>query len=128
MRALSPTLRGFFLNKSITMSLAEFTQPEFFLAEIPIKDGSFNDDRIWVYHRLSLSLIEFVCLNNIENEDFQGYNKDFIYMGNEDVDPEAWKGIFVQDNTAAVDQDRDDVINRAWEYLSNYLKWEDGQD
>lgn len=109
------------------MSLIEYTQPEFLLCELPIKDGSFNDDRLWIYHRLSLSLIEFVCLNDIQNENFEGLNKDFIYFGNDEVDPEAWKGVFVQNNTELFELDAIEVMDKAWKFLEDYLKWEDSQ-
>lgn len=107
---------------------ANFNQPEFLLCELPIKDGSFNDNRIWIYHRLSLSLIEFICLNDIKDFDFQGIQKDFIYMGNGEIDPEAWKGVFVQNNCEGTDNNEMDVLDRAWIFLESYLKWEDEQD
>lgn len=107
------------------MSQQNYPQPEFLFAEIYPKDGTFNDNRIWIYHRLSLSLIEFINLNDISDFDFQGVQKDFIYMGLGDADPEAWKGVFVQNNTEATDADENDVLQRSWEYLENYLKWED---
>ncbi|MBF03240.1 MAG: hypothetical protein CMP76_08085 [Flavobacterium sp.] len=45
----------------------EFFQPEFFLCEIPIKNNTFHDHRLWVYHRLSLSLIEFVNVDEFKD-------------------------------------------------------------
>ncbi len=110
------------------MSLVEYTQPEFLLCEIPIKDGSFNDERIWIYHRPSLSLIEFICLDRIENEDFQGLSKDYIYFGTDHIDPEAWKGVYVQNNAHIIELDSVDLLDQAWKFLNDYLTWDDADE
>jgi len=110
------------------MKIQHYDQPEFLFCEIYPKDGTMNDHRIWIYHRLSLSLIEFVCLNDLAEYQLGGRQKDYIYLGIDDnADPEAWKGIFVQNNCEATDNDADKVLDRAWQYLENYLKWEDAQ-
>ncbi|MFS0489907.1 hypothetical protein [Leadbetterella byssophila] len=46
-------------------------------------------------------------------------------MGIEDAYPEAWKGIFVQNNSQATGYIEEDVLDMAWKYLENYLIWED---
>jgi|SRR5690606_17705903 len=104
-----------------------FDQPEFLFCEIEPKDGTFNDHRTWIYHRLSLSLIEFICLNDVADFDFQGFQDNFIYLGIDDADPEAWKGVFVQNNCEITGHNPEKVLRRAWQYLENYLKWEDSQ-
>ena len=106
----------------------EYTQPEYLLCEVPIKDGGINDERIWIYHLPTLSLIEFICLNELDDFSFQGVQKDFIYQGNDTIDPEAWKGVFVQNNCEVAGKSEDTVIVGAWEYLESYLKWEDDRN
>jgi len=56
-----------------------FTQPKFLLCEIPIKNGSQNDNRLWVYHRLSLSLIEFVNVDDYKDFQFKGTQERFEF-------------------------------------------------
>lgn len=99
--------------------MQEFVQPDFFLCEIPIKDGSFNDHRLWVYHRPSLSLIEFIEVSKFKNFEFEGKQELFLYQD------EEWFGVFVQNNCNALDQNPDDVLKNAWVFLSQYLAWED---
>ncbi|GHE34987.1 hypothetical protein [Sphingobacterium griseoflavum] len=106
------------------MEKFNYTQPEYLFCDIAVKDGSYNDNRMWVYHRPSLSLIEFVCLNDVDSLEFTGYSKDYVYL---DDEPEAWKGVFVQNNCEVTSNDPIVVIDRAWAYLENYLKWEDSQ-
>ena len=95
------------------MKKFEFTQPDFLFCEIVIKDGSQNDDRIWIYHRPSLSLIEFINV-----DDF----KDFEYLD------ENWFGVFVQNNCEATEYNQDKVLKAAWKYLEEYFVWEDSQE
>ena len=109
------------------MQLSEYIQPEYLFCEIEPKDGTFNDHRIWIYHRPSLSLIEFIYLNDIDDFHFEGLQKDYIYQGLEENDPEAYKGVFVQNNCEITDNDPIQVIDGAWKYLENYFKWEDQQ-
>lgn len=97
----------------------DYTQPEFFFCEIPIKDGSFNDDRIWIYHRLSLSLIEFILVNDLKDFKFKGYQELFLYGD------EEWFGVFVQNNCEITDNNQHKVLKAAWAYLEKYLIWED---
>lgn len=99
-----------------------YTQPEFFFCEIPIKDGSQNDDRIWIYHRLSLSLIEFVNVDNFVDFQFQGIQDRFEYLD------ENWFGVFVQNNCEATDHKPYEVLKKAWRFLENYFIWEDSTD
>jgi hypothetical protein len=96
----------------------EFTKPEFLFCEIPIKDGSQNDDRIWIYHTESLSLIEFIYVDDFVDFKFNGKQDRFEYMG------ENWFGVFVQDNCEVTEQDADQVLKKAWKYLEDYFKWD----
>jgi hypothetical protein len=97
----------------------DYKQPDFLLCEIPIKDGSFNDNRIWIYHRLSLSLIELVLVNNLSDFQFQGKQELFLY------EDEEWFGVFVQNNCAVTDHNETIVLQDAWAFYERYLIWED---
>lgn len=99
----------------------DFTQPDFLFCELPIKDGSMNDGRLWIYHRLSLSLIEFICVNDFTDFEFEGKQELFLY------DDEEWFGVYVQNNCEATGSNADEVIRRAWDFLEKYFKWEDNQ-
>lgn len=104
------------------MSKFNYTQPEFFFCEIPIKDGTQNDDRIWVYHRLSLSLIEFINVDHFSDFQFKGIQDRFEYLD------ENWFGVFVQNNCEVTDFNPNQVLKKAWRYLENYFMWEDTQE
>jgi hypothetical protein len=54
------------------MGKLEFEKPEFLFCEIPIKDGSDDDDRLWIYHLDSLSLIEFINVDDFTDFQFTG--------------------------------------------------------
>jgi len=101
------------------MEKFEYTQPEFLFCEIPIKDKSINDDRIWIYHRLSLSLIEFICVDDFNDFQFKGKQDRFEYLD------ENWFGVFVQNNCEVTENSDKEVMKKAWRFLENYLIWED---
>lgn len=103
------------------LKLYDYQQPDFLLCEIPVKDESFNDDRLWVYSRSSLSLIEFICLNDIDVSHFQNTQKEFTFFD------EQWIGVFVQNNCEATDQNENEILNQAWEFFRDYLAWQDVQ-
>lgn len=106
------------------MEKLNFTQPEFLLCEIPIKNDTFNDNRLWVYHRLSLSLIEFV---NVEQfKDFQFTNAaDRFEFENDTGFTENYFAVFVQNNCKATNQNEKQVVKNAWQFLKDYFIWED---
>ncbi len=106
------------------MSKFNYTQPSFLFCEIAVKDGTQNDDRIWIYHLKSLSLIEFVCANDVDDFQFSGKQERFDF---ENIDGviEDWFGVFVQNNCEATDFNPDKVLKVAWEYLKEYMIWED---
>lgn len=101
------------------MEKFEFTQPEFLFCELPIKNGTQNDDRTWIYHRASLSLIEFVNVDAFKDFQFQGKQNRFEYQD------ENWFGVFVQNNCEATDNNENEVLKKAWKFLENYFIWED---
>ena len=103
------------------MKKFEFIQPEFLMCCIAIDDGSQNDDRIWIYHRLSLSLIEFINVDDFKDFKFTDKLDRFEYLD------ENWFGVFVQNNCEATDHNANDVLKRAWKYLEDSFVWEDSQ-
>ena len=109
------------------MKKFDFEQPEFFFCEVPVKDGTQNDDRIWIYHRLSLSLIEFVNVDEFTDFQFSGKQSRFEYENGDGL-VENWFGVFVQNNCEVTDNNDDDVIKRCWRYLESYFMWTDTQD
>lgn len=104
------------------MKKFEFTKPEFLLCEIPVKDGSQHDDRIWIYHLESLSLIEFIYVDDFKDFDFVGKQDRFEY------DEENWFGVYVQNNCGITDHNANQVLKKAWEYLEDYFNWEEEQE
>lgn len=106
------------------MQKFNFSQPDFLLCEIPVKDGTLNDNRLWVYHRLSLSLIEFVNVDDFKDFQFKGTQERFEY---ENINGliENWFGIFVQNNCEATDNNPNQILQNAWEFLKDYFNWED---
>lgn len=104
------------------MKKFEFTKPEFLLCEIPVKDGSQHDDRIWIYHLESLSLIEFIYVDDFKDFDFVGKQDRFEYG------EENWFGVYVQNNCGITDHNANQVLKKAWEYLEDYFNWEEEQE
>lgn len=104
------------------MKKFEFTQPDFLFCEIVIKDETLNDDRIWIYHRKSLSLIEFINVDDFKDFQFEGKQDRFEYLD------ENWFGVFVQNNCEATEYNQDKVLKAAWKYLEDYFVWEDSQE
>lgn len=104
------------------MGRFEFTKPEFLFCEIPIKDDSDHDDRIWIYHLDSLSLIEFINVDEFKDFQFIGKQDRFEYLN------ENWFGVYIQNNCEATDQNADQVLKNAWKYLEKYFDWEEEQE
>jgi hypothetical protein len=103
------------------MGKFEFIQPDFFFCEIAVKDGSQNDDRIWIYHRKSLSLIEFINVDDFKDFQFTGVQDRFEY------EDKNWFGVFVQNNCEVTEFNKDKVLKAAWNYLKSYFVWGDLQ-
>jgi hypothetical protein len=101
------------------MKKFEFVQPEFLFCENPIKDGSANDGRIWIYHLKSLSLVEFVQVDAFNDFQFTGFQDRFEYF------EENWFGVFVQNNCEITGNDATKVLRDAWDYLERYFFWDD---
>lgn len=97
------------------MKKFEYVQPEFLMCCIAVEDGTQNDDRVWIYHRLSLSLIEFICVDDFKDFQFSEKQDRFEYQ------EENWFGVFVQNNCEATDNNADVVMKAAWNYLRDYF-------
>ena len=104
------------------MKKFNFDQPEFLMCSIAIEDGSQNDNRIWIYHRLSLSLIEFINVDDFKDFQFTGKQDRFEYLD------ENWFGVFVQNNCEVTNNNANEVLKAAWDYLEEYFIWEDSID
>ncbi|AIT65706.1 hypothetical protein LIT13_01320 [Flavobacterium psychrophilum] len=108
------------------MKKFEYIQPSFLFCEIPIKDKSQNDNRIWVYHLKSLSLIEFVCVNDVIDFQFKGIQERFDFENIDGV-TEDWFGVFIYNNCELTEHNQNKVLKAAWEYLKEYFVWQDSQ-
>jgi hypothetical protein len=104
------------------MGKLEFEKPEFLFCEIPIKDGSDDDDRLWIYHLESLSLIEFINVADFTDFQFTGKQDRFEYLD------ENWFGVYVQNNCESTNQNADQVLKKAWKFLEEYFDWEEEQE
>jgi hypothetical protein len=104
------------------MGKLEFEKPEFLFCEIPIKDGSDEDDRLWIYHLESLSLIEFINVDDFTDFQFTGKQDRFEYLD------ENWFGVYVQNNCEFKEQNADQVLKKAWKFLEEYFDWEEEQE
>jgi hypothetical protein len=104
------------------MNKLEFEKPEFLFCEIPIKDGSDEDDRLWIYHLESLSLIEFINVDDFTDFQFIGKQDRFEYLD------ENWFGVYVQNNCESTNQNADQVLKKAWKFLEEYFDWEEEQE
>jgi hypothetical protein len=104
------------------MGKLEFEKPEFLFCEIPIKDGSDEDDRLWIYHLESLSLIEFINVDDFTDFQFTGKQDRFEYLD------ENWFGVYVQNNCESMNQNADQVLKKAWKFLEEYFDWEEEQE
>jgi hypothetical protein len=104
------------------MGKLEFEKPEFLFCEIPIKDGSDEDDRLWIYHLESLSLIEFINVDDFTDFQFTGKQDRFEYLD------ENWFGVYVQNNCESTNQNADQVLKKAWKFLEEYFDWEEEQE
>ena len=76
---------------------------------------SQNDNRIWIYHLDSLSLIEFINVDDLTDFQFIGKQNRFKYLD------ENWFGVFVQNNCEFKEQEAGLVLKKAWKYLEEYF-------
>ncbi|MCP1996244.1 hypothetical protein [Flavobacterium sp. HSC-61S13] len=101
-----------------------FEQPDFLLAEIPVKNGSLQDDRIWVYCNKTFSLIEFILHDDFPELKLVGTQAVFTYIDFDEY-REQWIGVYIQNNCALVGVDQKVNLQEAWDFLENYFRWEE---
>ncbi len=106
------------------MEKFNYIQPDYLFCELPIKDNTFNDNRIWIYCRLSLSLVEFVNVDDFKDIEFKGKQQLFQYENNMGF-VENYFAIYVQNNCEAMQTNEDENLKNAWKFLQNYFIWED---
>jgi hypothetical protein len=106
------------------MQKIEFTQPEFLFCEIPIKNDTIHDHRIWVYHRYSLSLIEFINVDQFKDFQFKNVAERFEYE-NKTGFVENYFAVFIQNNCEVTYKKEKEVLKNAWNFLKKYFIWED---
>lgn len=107
------------------MKKFEFNTPEYLLCEIGRKDGSHNDDRLWVYCVKSLTLLEFVCADDWD-EVYINYTREFQHINNLG-EKETWLVAIVQNNAELADKNIEEVLDGAIRYFENYLIFEDDE-
>lgn len=111
-------------------------QPEFLLCEKSIVDYdregkvefeksdsivegySIIDERIWVYHLKSESLLEFLYMEGHNPQPIMVKNKNFAFKA------EIYKGYFVKNNTERFAMDEDMILEKAWEFLKAKFEWD----
>lgn len=109
------------------MKSEELFVPEFLLAEIPIKDKSVNDDRLFVYASKWLSLIEAHCeMDAIVVYPIEMTQKRYNYINSDGI-TEPWVLVFLQNNVNVIDESKDpfSVMDDAFHFLETYMTWED---
>lgn len=109
------------------MKITEIKNPEFIFGEIPIKDDSWNDNRIFITSVKYLSIIECFRLDEIDvSFPPNQIQKTFVHKNSDGIN-EDWLLVFTQNNISIVDEfiTHEDVLQSAWEYLELYLIWED---
>ena len=96
--------------------------PRFLFCEQPIKTGTFQDQRMWIYCPPALSLIEAIP----EDEITVAINRDLIqkrYRYND----ESYLLVFTQNNADYAEINPADLMDEAWQWLCKYFAWEDQQ-
>jgi hypothetical protein len=109
------------------MKFEKIEIPEFLLAEIPVKDKTIHDNRIWINATKWLSLIEVYCEGDVDFAfPMNLIQKKYTYVNTEGV-TETWVLVFVQNNIGFIDSDKNpvDVLDDAWRFFEIYLTWED---
>lgn len=77
------------------------------------------NERTWVYHLKSESLMEFYCtIEDQKPPNIIAKHKDFVFK------EEYFRGYFVQNNTKRLGLDEDTVLDSAWNFLEGKIKWE----
>lgn len=103
----------------------EIKAPDFLLCENPIKDGTLEGLRIFIYVPSKISLIEVFNLDFTPPVFNQGiFLKEYRYKNTDGV-VETYSLAFIQNNCSASESDDFTVLDEAWSFYENYLRWED---
>lgn len=115
--------------------MEKLTNPDYLFCELPIKDGSINDNRQFIYCTKYLSLIEIIAEDDMlaafPSEQFQ---KRYTYFD------ETFLLVFTQNNIAMVNdaiseigvikgniiiKTEAQIMDESWDFYKKYLIWED---
>lgn len=107
------------------MKYEELFIPDLFLCEQPVKESEDHSQRLWIYSRTRLSLVEVIAedlITVVINRDL--IQKKFKYT-NAKGSVELFLLVMVQNNCQNLDQDPQKLLNECWLYFLKYLHWED---
>jgi len=106
----------------------KLTNPDYLFCELPIKNDSIDDNRIFIYCVKYLSLIE-VWPYDIG---FAAWPKT-MFQKNYSYGSEDFLLVFTQNNIELAMEGKDKVktesqiMDEAWSFFKDYLIWEDSQ-
>lgn len=100
------------------MKLENLNTPEFLFCEIPLKNGSVNDNRTWVLHTSTNILFEIIALDDLEMVNIYNHYKSFNF----NYKYERFKMVVVNDHLNIITEE---IIEGAKKFYIDYLKWED---
>lgn len=103
----------------------EIKAPDFLLCENPIKDGTSEGLRTFIYVPSKISLIEIFSLD-ISPPIFNQVVilKEYTYKNTDGV-LETYILAFLQNNCSVTESNDYKVLDEAWGFYENYLRWED---
>ena len=115
----------------------KLTNPPFLFCELPVKDGSIQDERAFIYCTNYISLIEVWPLElgpaAWPKEQFQKnykyFDEDFILVftqNNVDLVNEQISDIAVLQGKASR-KTQEQLMDEAWQFYREYLEWVDSQ-
>ncbi len=107
------------------MRAVELFIPEFVLVEIPVKDGSMHDERMWIYCPQALSMIEVISEFEIDAVLHSSLIQKRFKFTNSQGEEESFTLGIVQNNCGLAEVDPHDLLDRAWHFFNDYLVWED---
>lgn len=125
----------------MSTKIIEISLPKFIHCENEPKTGDLiHDNRQFIYCPEYLSLIEIIPLDTYQIQYSMDLpQKNFVYKSDKYEYEEEFLVVLVQNNIEQVNQSREiehiqnktqpltseQMLNDAWDYYLNYLKWED---
>jgi len=106
------------------MKATELSLPEFLLAEFPVKTGQPDDERHFIVHR-GITLIEVLPLaimTELLNDNV--VKKQYTYTNPEGL-TEKFILTYHTNNGHFHGFDQFELLDKAWKFYENYLRWED---